>query len=84
MKPLQRIVDSAVFATLVLAVILANAVVLGLQTYPGIEREYGDALDFLNAAFLAFFVVELTLRIAAYGSRPWDSSAPAGTSSTLR
>jgi Ion transport protein len=72
MKPLQRLVDSAVFTTLVIAVILANAVVLGLQTYSGIDREYGDTLDFLNAAFLAFFVVELTLRIAAYGQRPWD------------
>ena len=72
MKPLQRLVDSTVFTTLVIAVILANAVVLGLQTYAGIEREYGDTLDFLNAVFLAIFVVELTLRIAAYGRRPWD------------
>ena len=46
MKPLQRLVDSTVFTTLVIAVILANAVVLGLQTYAGIEREYGDTLDF--------------------------------------
>jgi voltage-gated sodium channel len=72
MKPLQRLVDSTVFTTLVIAVILANAVVLGLQTYAGIEHEYGNTLDFLNAVFLAFFVVELTLRIAAYGRRPWD------------
>jgi hypothetical protein len=37
MKPLQRLVDSTVFTTLVIAVILANAVVLGLQTYAGID-----------------------------------------------
>ena len=28
-------------------------------------------LDKLNAIFLAFFVVELTIRITAYGRRPW-------------
>ena len=53
-----------------LVVILANAAVLGLQTYERIDRDFGDLLDALNTAFLAFFVVELTLRIASYGSRP--------------
>jgi voltage-gated sodium channel len=70
-KLLQRIVDSPAFITAVVVVILANALVLGLQTYPGIERGYGDLLDALNTGFLAFFVVEITLRIAAYGRRPW-------------
>jgi voltage-gated sodium channel len=72
MTTLRRIVHSAAFATLVLGVIIANAVVLGLQTYPGIVREHGDTLDFLNDAFLAFFVVELLLRIASHGRRPHD------------
>jgi voltage-gated sodium channel len=71
MKPLQRIVDHPAFTTAVVTVILANAVVLGLQTYPSIEDEYGGLLDALNAAFLAFFVVEITIRIAAYGRQPW-------------
>jgi voltage-gated sodium channel len=70
-KPLRRIVDSPAFTTAVVSVILANAVVLGLQTYPSIEREYGELLDALNLAFLAFFVVEISIRIAAYGRRPW-------------
>jgi voltage-gated sodium channel len=70
-KPLRRIVDSPAFTTAVVSVILANAVVLGLQTYPSIEREYGELLDALNLAFLAFFVVEISTRIAAYGRRPW-------------
>ena len=71
MKRLRRLVDSPAFTTAVVSVILANALVLGLQTYPSIEREYGDLLDALNAAFLGFFVVEIGLRIAAYGRRPW-------------
>jgi voltage-gated sodium channel len=71
MKPLQRIVDSPVFTAAVVAVILANALVLGLQTYPELEREHGDTLHLLNNLFLAFFVGEISTRIAAYGRRPW-------------
>ena len=71
-RPLQRLVDSAAFNSVIIAVILANAVVLGLQTYPGIVDSYGGALDLLNALCLGVFVVELTLRIASYGRRPQD------------
>ena len=71
MNPLKRIVDHPAFTGAVVAVILANALVLGLQTYPGIEREYGGALDLVNTLFLAFFVAEIGVRIAAYGRRPW-------------
>jgi voltage-gated sodium channel len=70
-KPLQRLVDSAGFTAAVVFVILANAVVLGLQTYPGLERRHGDTLDLLNGLFLVFFVVEILLRIASYLPRPW-------------
>jgi voltage-gated sodium channel len=72
MRVVRGIVNSPVFAALVLAVILANAVVLGMQTYPGLVRDYGPELEFLNDAFLAFFVAELGLRILAYGRRPQD------------
>jgi voltage-gated sodium channel len=71
-QPLQRLVDSNAFNSVIIAVIVANAVVLGLQTYPGIVEDYGHALDLLNGIFLGIFVVELTLRIASYGRRPQD------------
>jgi voltage-gated sodium channel len=69
-RPLQRLVDSAAFNTAIIAVIVANAVVLGLQTYPGVVDRHGDTLDLLNTVFLGVFVVELALRIASYGRRP--------------
>lgn len=68
---LARVVDSAWFTSAVLMVILANAVVLGLQTYDGVTREHGGLLDLLNELFLAIFVVELALRLASY-RRPQD------------
>jgi voltage-gated sodium channel len=69
---LWRLVESPFFTALVLAVILANAVVLGMQTYPDLEHNHGGTLDLLNTIFLGFFVVEVSLRIAAYGRRPQD------------
>ena len=71
MKPLTRLVESPAFTAAVVAVILANALVLGLQTYPGVDRRYGETLDLLNGMFLAFFVVEILLRLASYLPRPW-------------
>lgn len=69
---LWRIVESPIFTGFILAVIIANAVVLGLQTYEEIENRHGDALNLLNDLFLGIFVIELALRIGAYGRRPQD------------
>ena len=65
-----RIADSTPFNAVIFAVILANAVVLGLETYESVERDVGGTLSVLNDLFLATFVVELTIRILAFGSRP--------------
>jgi voltage-gated sodium channel len=72
MAPLRRLVDSPAFTGAVVAVILLNALVLGLQTYPRLEQDYGELLDLVNGLCLAFFVVEMTLRIASYLPRPWN------------
>lgn len=67
-----RIVASAWFDFLIFGVIIANAVVLGLDTYDSIRRDAGGLLDTLNDVFLGVFVVELAIRIGAYGRRPQD------------
>jgi voltage-gated sodium channel len=69
---LWRLVDSPLFTTVIILVIVANAVVLGLQTYDGVVRRHGDTLELLNDIFLAVFVVELALRFGAYSRRPQD------------
>ena len=71
-QTLRRIVGSTLFDSVVIAVILGNAVVLGLQTYPDVVAEHGEMLDLLNGIFLGIFVVELLLRIGSYGRRPQD------------
>ena len=65
-----RLVDRRRFTLAVAALILANALSLGLQTYPGIVDAVGGVLSRLDEIFLAIFVVELVIRLVAYGRRP--------------
>ncbi len=69
---LATLVDSQRFTMVIASVIVLNAVILGLETYPSLMRTYGNALETLNQACYAVFVVELILRIASYGRRPQD------------
>jgi voltage-gated sodium channel len=66
-----RAVDSGPFTAVVVATIAVNAVVLGLQTYEGLEERWGEWLDLLNALCLGVFVIELLVRLASYWPRPW-------------
>ena len=65
-----RIVESSWFQGAVLVAILANAALLGLETYDTLEDDYGGLFDALNDLFLAAFTVEIAIRILAYGRRP--------------
>ena len=65
-----ELADSSAFNIAIFAVILANAAILGMETYDGMVREYGGLLSALNDLFLGVFVVELAIRLVAFGSRP--------------
>jgi voltage-gated sodium channel len=65
-----RVADAPRFQTLIIAVIVANAVVLGLETYDSLEDDVGGLLHTLNDVFLGVFTVEVAIRLLAYGRRP--------------
>jgi voltage-gated sodium channel len=67
----HRIAQARWFENLTVGVIILNAIVLGLETYPSLARDYGEVLHTANGAFLAYFTVEIAIRIVAYGQRPW-------------
>ncbi len=67
-----RIANSSRFQGFIFGVIVANALVLGLETYAEIDEEAGRLLTVLNDVCLGIFVVELAIRITAYGGRPQD------------
>jgi voltage-gated sodium channel len=66
----SRLANSPAFERFILAVIVANAVVLGAETYGSVEREHGALLSTLNDVFLGVFVVEILIRFAAAGFSP--------------
>ncbi len=63
---LKRLVESAGFQRFIIAVILINAVTLGLETSSGVMAAIGPALLVLDKIALAIFVVELALKLAVY------------------
>ena len=67
--PLHRLVESLGFEYFIIAVILANAVLLGLGTFPHIERDYGDWLHLGNRVALGIFVAEAALKMLALAPR---------------
>ena len=67
----RAVADSGVFQGFILCVILANAITLGVQTYD-ISSGLESAISTLDDVFLGIFVVELAIRITAFGSRPQD------------
>jgi voltage-gated sodium channel len=67
----KRIADSSVFQGFILGVIVLNAITLGIQTYD-LSESTESRLSTLDDIFLGIFVVELIIRVAAFGSRPQD------------
>lgn len=65
----RRLADSRAFHIVILAVILANAVVVGLETSDELVLRFRPVFAALHAAVLAIFVAEMAIRIAAHGSR---------------
>ncbi|HEY0634544.1 MAG TPA: ion transporter [Gammaproteobacteria bacterium] len=60
----------------IIALILINAITLGLETSPAVMTDYGALLHRLDTLILAVFVVELASKLIAFGTRffrnPWN------------
>ena len=54
--------------------IIANAIVLGLESDAGIRSQYGPLLHAMDNACLALFVIELSVKMAAYRMLFWRSA----------
>tara|TARA_B100000315_G_C14589901_1_gene595178 strand:- start:889 stop:1731 length:843 start_codon:yes stop_codon:yes gene_type:complete len=65
-----RITTSPVFTIFIVIVILTNAVIIGMETYPYMESQYGTLLHLIDGIILGVFVVEIALKIIACGQRP--------------
>ncbi|MEL6435407.1 MAG: ion transporter [Pseudomonadota bacterium] len=75
MEQLKNLVESRRFETIVIAIIVINAITLGLETVKPVMAAIGPALLTLDQAILVFFVFELIAKLAVYRTRffhsPW-------------
>lgn len=62
-------VEGRGFSRFIIGLILINAVILGMETSPGIMDRIGPTLILLNGIILAVFVVEILLKLLAFGPR---------------
>ena len=67
----KSIVSSNGFQHFVTSVIVLAAVLVGIETYPSMIQRHGSLLHALDRVVLAIFVLEIVLKMAAEGSRPW-------------
>jgi voltage-gated sodium channel len=68
--PLARLVDSQRFQIFISAIIVMNAIVLGIETYVTQGTTTFDLLSQLNEIFYVIFLIELILRMVSYFPRP--------------
>ena len=66
----RGVANSRLFQGFVIAVILANAVLVGLETSEELVAQYHALFDALNAAIIGVFIVELAIRLVASFPRP--------------
>ncbi|UWQ18109.1 ion transporter [Jannaschia sp. M317] len=68
---LAAFLDRPIIRNVIIAVILLNAVILGLETVPPVMARFGPLLTALDTACLAIFVAELLAKMIAHGRRFW-------------
>jgi voltage-gated sodium channel len=73
---LNRIVTDVRTERAITALIVLNAVILGLETSPRAMQAFGPAMEMLDQAILGIFVIEILARIAVFRFRffrdPWS------------
>ena len=68
---MKQIVEANWFHRTIVAVILLAGVLAGLETSAAIRDRHGSLLYALDTLVLIVFIVEMALKVAAYGRQPW-------------
>lgn len=68
----SRLVNSFWFEYSIIAVIILNGILLGLETSAAIDREYGHWMRLGNEVALWVFIVEAALKMLAQWPRSWQ------------
>lgn len=68
---LRAFFESALWERTIITLIVINAITLGLETSPTVVSHAGGFLRLADNIVLTIFVIEVSLRIAAYGRAFW-------------
>lgn len=68
---LARLIQHSMFERIVIAVIVINAITLGLETSPTVMGFAGSFLEWLDLVIIVFFVTEILARIWVHGAKFW-------------
>jgi len=67
----QSLIKNKIFNAFIFTLILLSAVIIGLETYPGLAKQYQNALSLIDGIIIAIFTIEISLKILSNGKRPW-------------
>lgn len=67
----QSVVNHPAFTSIIIGLIVFNAVIIGMETYPNMYHQYKDWFYYSELLLLWIFTVEIAIRIVAV--RPWHS-----------
>ncbi len=68
-KKIENIISARSFSNFILAVILVNAIVLGLQTSKELVASVGPLLDLIDNICLGIFTIEILLKLTVHRHR---------------
>lgn len=68
----QTVTNSKSFRALIFSLIIASAVLVGIETYHDIALRYRSLLTFIDSFIVFCFTIEIIVKILAMGKRPWD------------
>ncbi len=71
MSAIERFISLRWFEPFIIALIVVNAILIGMETSPSIMASYGDIIRILDGMILAVFVAEIAARMAVHRAAFW-------------
>lgn len=71
---LRDFLESARFQNFITTIIIVNSLLIGLETFPAVMRDYGALIDAFDIIILVLFTIEIALKILIYRLKFWTSA----------
>jgi voltage-gated sodium channel len=68
----RRLVADARFQQTIVGLIVINALVMGLETWPALAARWSQTFSLVNGVVQGLFVAEIVVRVLAHGKRPLE------------